>query len=182
MHSPPLCHLLSSQICSVSRCFTFIFGSFWRGKRGATWVGIAGRKASWTNRDVCRSPGSLADPPGHTRQSRGIRCTVSAPFRVPAIAWSAAVTGWPDPSRDAGCHLRKISWRGCFLGSCCTSSRSCDSSWSWSGRGDPAEAAEAKAFDVQTAQIGAVIRHFVEEKDGPVMLDDLMPGPRAFAA
>ena len=42
---------------------------------------------------------------------------------------------------------------------------------------DPAEAAEAKAFDVQTAQIGAVIRHFVEEKDGPVMLDDLMPGP-----
>jgi len=47
---------------------------------------------------------------------------------------------------------------------------------------DPAEAAEAKAFDVQTAQIGAVTRHFVEEKDGPVMLDDLMPGPRAFAA
>ena len=47
---------------------------------------------------------------------------------------------------------------------------------------EAAEAAEAKAFDVQTAQIGAVIRHFVEEKDGPVMLDDLMPGPRAFAA
>lgn len=41
--------------------------------------------------------------------------------------------------------------------------------------GDGEGPAEAKAFDVQTAQIGAVIRHFVEEKDGPVMLDDLMP-------
>ena len=40
---------------------------------------------------------------------------------------------------------------------------------------DPNLEAEAKAFDAQTAQIGAVIRHFVEEKDGPVMLDDLMP-------